>query len=203
MRILVDIDGVTVDIVKKILTRLNAHFGTNFKHEDIVMWGFFGSPQATNPNSFLNEEQQRFIQALMSENGFVRNLELIPHVKEELEKIVNNRCEVTWLTAPWPHSETWIEDRTAMVKEQLGHISTDIVFSWEKEKTPGDLLIDDNPEFLLKWLEKNYKGYRTGHQALLFKQPWNEVKGKELGLPFMDGWKDPILARTIACRVFR
>lgn len=203
MKILVDVDGVTTDTVKKILTRLNNHFGTNFKHEDITMWGFFGSPKGTNPDSFLNEEQQIFVQNLMAEPGFVRDLELIPHVEEVLLALSKRRCEIVWLTAPWPHSETWIEDRTAMIHEKLGHISKNIVFSWNKEETPGDLLIDDRPEFLVQWLEKNYKGYKWGHQVLLFKQPWNEITGKELNLPFMDGWKDPILAQTIACRVLR
>lgn len=200
MKILVDMDGVTVNMVDKLLNKLNGHFDTNFKHEDITEWNFFSEGSTF---ALLTEEQKQFARKLLDEPGFCRDLELIPHVDEILSGLVKSGCSVTWLTAPWKTSKTWIEDRKAMVMEKLAHISTDIVFSWNKEETPGDLLIDDNPEFLLKWINKNFKN-RAHSQVLLFKQPWNANFGEDNKIQFMDGWKDKVLSHAVvAHRIFR
>jgi len=202
MKILIDIDGVTVDFVSKILERLNKQFGTEIKHEHITEWDFF-----SNKSTFelLTEEQKKFTRDLMCEEGFAGNVELMPHVKETLEALVKNGCEVVWLTAPWNSSKTWVEDRTKHIHETLGHISKNIIFEHNKEEIEGDLLIDDRPENLLKWIEKNYKGHKShAHQVLLFKQPWNEKLGEKHSIPFLNGWKDKKLSHTVlAHRIFR
>jgi 5'(3')-deoxyribonucleotidase len=193
MKVLVDIDGVTVDLVKSILTRLNQKFGTDFKHEHIRTWDFFSSKSTYN---LLSEEQKQYVREIMCEPQFASNVDLLPAAKKGLEKVKRNGCDITFLTAPWKDSPTWIEDRRAHLTKELGHISTDIVFSWNKEETPGDLLIDDNPAFLRLWLHANHKAHKQGDQVLLFNQPWNQDNNTD-NFTVMNDWNDPILLNTI------
>lgn len=181
MKILVDVDGVTVDMVTKILKAINWEFGTFYRYKDIRDWNFFS--EGSNYDLLTNTQKQ-FTRTLLDTPGFCRELELIPHVNETLSKLVQHGHEVTWLTAPWKSSETWIDDRREMLLEKLAHVSSDIVFSWNKEETPGDILIDDSPEFIKKWLTKN------SGRTLLFRQPWNEDFGVKHNFTFLDSWKD-------------
>lgn len=181
-------------MVSKIIQALNDAFGANFKNDDITEWNFFSEGSTC---TILTQEQQNFVRHLLNEPGFCRDLKLMPHAEEVLSQLSKSGCKITWLTAPWKTSPTWIQDRTDMIMEKLSHISTDIIFSWNKEETPGDLLIDDNPEFLLKWLNKNYKAHIHGPQIFLFKQPWNIKFGEEHKLSFLDGWKDKKLAYAV------
>lgn len=199
MKILVDVDGVVVDLVAPILDKLNEKFGTNIEHEDIRTWDFFSHKSTYE---LLSPEQKKYVQELMCEPGMASNVELIPGVKEALETLVKHGCEIVFLTAPWKDSKSWIDDRTKHLNETLGHISKEIIFSWNKEEVDGDLLIDDNPAFLRLWLHKNNKPWKKGHQVLLFKQPWNEDTNID-GFSYMDGWKDAILGNTVALRILR
>lgn len=198
-KILVDIDGVTVDLVKPILDRVNGQFTTNFKHSDIRTWDFFSSKSTYN---LLTEDQKAFVREIMCEPKFASNVELIPGVVEALQNLKDRRCDITFLTAPWKESPTWIDDRRDFIVSKLGHISQDIIFSWNKEETPGDMLIDDNPAFLRLWLHKNYKSHKWYDQVLLFNQPWNEDNNID-NFTVMNGWNDPILHQTLTRRILR
>lgn len=190
MKILVDVDGVVVDLVAPILDKLNEKFGTNFEHEDIRQWDFFSSHSTYD---LLRPEHKVFVRELMCKPGMASDVQLLPNVKETLETLVKHGCEIVFLTAPWKDSPTWIEDRTKHLHKELGHISKEIVFSWDKENTPGDLLIDDNPAFIQKWAQKHLSSI-----GLVFSQPWNEDSCDEFKR--IKDWKDPKLGHIVAMK---
>ena len=180
MKILVDIDGVSGDLVGEVLDRLNERRDMKFTHEHITEWNFF------HPDSdIFNDEELADVNEIFCQEGLTNEIKLMPGIKETLEKLVKEGHEIVWLTAPWKLSKTWCYDRTVWIERELGHISKNIIFAWNKECIPGDILIDDNPEFLMKWKKHNLMG-----QTILFKQPWNIKVGKEQGLHFMNDWND-------------
>src|SRR3990167_2168837 len=180
-KILVDIDGVMCDLVGEVLNRLNKRLGTKFKQDKIKEWNFF-APESV----IFTEEEMRHINEIMKEEGLTNECSLITDAKETLEKLKEQGHEIIWLTAPWKHSKTWCYDRTLWIERELGHISKNTIFAWNKEDIPGDVLIDDNPEFIMKWQNK----HSSKGLAYLFRQPWNVEKGEKEELVFLDGWKD-------------
>ncbi len=193
-KILVDIDGVSCDLVGEVLDRLNKRLETKFKHDHITEWDFF------NPdNNIFTEDELLNIRDIFKEKDLCFQVNLIDGVKETLEELQKDGHQIIWLTAPWRDSPTWCYDRIRWIDKHLGHISKNIIFAWNKEEIPGDILIDDNPEFLKRWEDKNF-----GKKTLLFRQPWNIKVGKENNFTFLNGWKDETLKHTIfTTRIFR
>jgi len=182
MKILVDIDGVVCDLVGEVLDRLNKKIGTKFKHDHITEWNFFHE----NSQVF-TEDELKVVKEIFNQEGLTNEVSLMPGAKEILEELSAKGHEIVWLTAPWKHSKTWCYDRTLWIERNLSHISKNIVFAWNKEDIPGDILIDDNPEFIEKWRKNN-----TG-LTFLFRQPWNIKVGLENDMKFLNDWNDKIL----------
>ena len=180
MKILVDVDGVTCDLVGELLKRLNKRLGTMFKHDHITEWDFF-----SEDSEVFTEDEMLNIRDIMKEEGLVNESPLILGAKETLEKLKARGHEIVFLTAPWKHSKTWCFDRIQWIEREFGHISKNIIFAWNKECIPGDILIDDNPEFVMKWLNSN-----PNSQAYLFRQPWNIEEAAKQDLKMLYGWED-------------
>lgn len=194
VRVLVDVDGVIVDSVKKMLSKVNSRFETKYTHDDIVIWSFFGGPGKVNPDSFMPIEHQLYIHEIMEEPGFAGDMEFIEEAREALSFYKDYGCDIVLLTAPWSKSKTWQEDRTGHLQPHLGHIYSEIIYSWDKENTPGDILLDDNPAFIEKWAAKH-----LGSKGLIFDQPWNR---NHTGFERIKGWKDRRLAEIIVSKRF-
>lgn len=193
LKILVDVDGVVCDLVGEVLKRLNNRLGSSFTPEHINKWDFFDKDSGV-----FKESELQHIREIFAEEGLTNESPLIKGCKETLEKIAADH-EIVWLTAPWEDSKTWCYDRTKWIKRELGHISKKIIFTWNKEEIVGDLLIDDNPDFIKRW-EDNL--YNCNGRGLLFKQPWNIQIGIDNSFVFLDDWEDSMLSFLIDDQIF-
>ena len=185
LKILVDVDGVSCDLISKVLDKLNDRNHTNYCHDDITTWDFF-----TSGTTIFSENDLNVIRDIFCEEGLTKNISVMPGLLNALEKVAADGHEIIWVTAPWKLSKTWVYDRTIWIEKELGHISKKIVFTWNKELVEGDIIIDDNPEFIKKWeaVPMNCNG-----RGLLFKAPWNIKVGIDDAMVFLDNWEDSML----------
>lgn len=163
MKILVDVDGVVADLVTPILNRVNDLTNSKVEYKDITKFYFF------NPkNKILNSDQCKIAHDTISQPGFHDLLKVMPGAKKGLKQLTDRGHEIIWVTAPWRYSKTWCWERTIWLKENFGAEPENIIFTSRKELIPGNILIDDNVEYLEAWQKTNFSGI-----ALTYDQPWN------------------------------
>ena len=103
----------------------------------------------------MTKEQSAVFWQLISQKGFFLSLPLIQGAKEALENLVRYGLDVWICTKPYsdPPERTYcIDDKTAAIERDFGRApdstlwSDKIIFSDDKTKDDGVVLIDDNPD---------------------------------------------------------
>ncbi len=159
-RIYIDVDGVLADFVARILYNYNTKNGTSYTHEDVTDWGFTDILKGENWRTYLDDRFWADLPALQGASPLMlavratgRPYAFLTMLPDGTGLSVEGRREwldkwFTWFDNDKP-SELMI---VAARKELVVH--------------PGDLLIDDNPEFI-KAVKNN------GAEGFLLAQPWN------------------------------
>jgi 5'(3')-deoxyribonucleotidase len=127
MLYLVDMDGVITDFVGAVCEEHN----DNVRPEDITKWDLseFG---------IKNETWQK--------PGFFRNLKPFAGAVETLWKM-HQLGDKLWIVTNAMGIDYIEEEKAAWVREHIPFVRG-IVFTDQKHTVPGDVLIDDSPEFL-------------------------------------------------------
>jgi 5'-nucleotidase len=151
MRLLIDMDGVTADLLTPWIQWINENFQDNqlnrhtleaagvhpgklghFKVTDITQWD-------TGKATGLGPEVFKFFET----PGMFASLEPIPHAVEVLEALHKEGHEIHFVTA----SSTGHEDKLAWVRKHTPFIMPNRVqFVQEKHIVDGDVLFDDRPD---------------------------------------------------------
>lgn len=157
--VLIDLDGVVADFTSACLFIANQYAGTNYTPADVTEWEIFNLPG-------LREVEDRTWKTI-SEPGFARMLAVYPGAREGVEWL-KSKGPVRILTSP-VISPTFMFDRVRWVEKELGIGWKHIIYTYSKELVTGRGLIDDKPENILAWTDRN-----TG-PAVLWAQPYNQA----------------------------
>jgi len=149
MRILLDCDGVLADFVGSVLGRLP----WVLKHEHVTCMDIQKSLDlGPTYTAMLNHELRR--------QGFASLIRPL-HGSKKFVRELKKRGEITVVTRPMTDSPTWVWERVGWLYKHFG--LERIEFTDRKDLVPGDVLIDDDPENLVR-----FPGRR-----ILLDQPWN------------------------------
>lgn len=173
MRILLDCDGVLADFVGGFLKTLRDIDGVPRTHEDVTQY-------AIEEALGLTPETTASVHAQISQRGWCLGLQPIIGALEGVKALREAGHDLVVVTAPWPKHETWHWERLRWL-EELGFEEKSVVFTKRKELVTGDLLLEDNPKILNRWMQ-SHANQRTG---ILFDQPYNRHVHL---MPRMFGW---------------
>ena len=158
----IDVDGVMLDFISKIVQQANTLLGdTYYEPKDVVefdMYEALGLPQWCRDA----------IDASVDTPGFCASIEPYPGAVEGLAEI-RKFADVVALTAPWD-SDWWHREREKCLVEKLGFTRKQIAFADGelKQHFAADAFVDDKTSSVVQW-----KTRRAG-TAILFTRPWNE-----------------------------
>lgn len=129
--ILIDMDGVVVDLMGELATR------TTLYHP-ICKWNFFGCCMPLSAAHILNTDTTVF-----------KNAPAIPGAIEGVKQL-SDRYNVRFVSTPW---EANPDSASAKIRWLTNHgfDHHQIILAWDKTKIQGDLLIDDKPGLTGPW----------------------------------------------------
>lgn len=133
-RLLIDMDGVLCDLVKKWFSVYNTEHRDTLQPEQMVEWG---------PHIYARKGKA--IYRYLSKPGFFLDLEPIPGAVEGVRKLVDLGHDVVVVTAA-RHGH---RDKLDWVQKNLPFLDyRHVVFAHRKELVRGDVLFDDAPHNL-------------------------------------------------------
>lgn len=183
--LLIDFDGVIVDLTGHILNRINDKFNTKYKNSDISVWEFHkhGSPV------FKKDEHRQMAEDLFVEQGLTSELPFVDGSLAALEALQKSeKYSIIFVSVPYDLSPTWCYDRTKWFKKSfLKDISRELIYTASKHLIRGDILIDDKPSNIVNWNKTIYSEFPDKY-GILLNQPWNK--------DFISGPKEPFLLRA-------
>lgn len=149
-------DGVCADFVTPVLEMYNNDYNDNLTPKDITEYGMA---------SCVKEECGRNIFKYFHTRGLFSNLPLIPGAKEGIIKLQEAMFDLVFVTKPVGHSLSCVAEKQSWVDKHFPEIGSDnMVFTGQKHRVIGNVLIDDMPE--------NHKLFNG--KRILFDQPWNQ-----------------------------
>lgn len=172
MRILVDMDSITVNLMKSWLGAHNEAQGDDLTVDRIKTW-----------DTHLYAKGGHAVYDVLKKPGLFREAEPLPGALEGIWTLQERGHDVFLVTAaefPGNFSEKveWVRDRLPSVGKRR------LIFAHEKYLIPADALIDDGPH--------NATAYRLHHHAakiLTIEYPYNkDCPAYSLIAP---DWKDP------------
>jgi 5'-nucleotidase len=133
-RLLIDMDGVLCDLVKKWFAVYNAQHHDTLRAEQMREWG---------PHVYA--KRGRAIYRYLSQPGFFLDLEPLPGAIEGMHQLVKCGHDVVIVTAA-RHGHA---DKLSWVRKNLPFFDLhQVVFAHRKELVRGDVLFDDAPHNL-------------------------------------------------------
>ena len=154
MKIGIDIDGVISDFVKDFIIVVKKEYGLDLREQDIYAHDLFLVLGITE------EEAMELIR-----KNLIRDLDLIPGVKESLDKL-RNENEIYLLTARPDDlnniTKDWLK-RKEIPYDELIHLN-----EGEKHQVNLglDIIVEDNLKDAIRWLNKSNK-------VIILDHPWN------------------------------
>ena len=158
--ILIDLDGTVCKFVDAVLEMYNNDYNNNLTAEDITDYGM---------ETCVKKECGRLIFKYFHTRGLFSNLALEAGAKEAITILHEQGHDLIFVTKPVGHSLSCVAEKQSWVDKHFPFIGHDnMVFTSQKHRVRGDILIDDVPENLVK-----FPGTR-----ILVNQPWNKYTPK-------------------------
>ena len=146
--LLIDLDGIVVDMIPPWLKRYNARTGENVQLSDVVEY-----------DMGLVCKNQRVLYDILNEKGFFYNMEAMPGAVACLQTLANDGYDVVILTQPPENAGSAISDKQRWIKDRFPSFNLkNMIFCSRKELIAGDLLFDDRPAHLEHWSAANPNG---------------------------------------------
>lgn len=171
--VLLDMDGVAVNFIEGCRPAAERMLGRSFHHDDIDQW-------LIEKALGLNEEQTKELYRDVMSEGWCRALPAYDQAKESIAKI-REFATVIPLTAHFHDSKTWAWERDEWILEHLGIPKVDVIHTHRKFQVDGEVLVDDKPEHLERWLAR-----RPDCRGVLFRRRYN-VNSSWRG-PVVEDW---------------
>jgi len=162
--IVIDVDGVIVDVMPNFIEKINAHFGTTYLDSDITS---FHLDQVLPPDQF------DFMMNLWSTDTLYDNLTVEEDVLSALDKM-KGFARLVACSSPMPGH---IRSKYEFI-EKLGFSRDDIVLTKGKDILKADIRIDDHTENLTDPESFN----------ICFAKSWNTFWDEKDG-PRTDDWE--------------
>ena len=150
---LVDVDGVLADFVGATLDIIEAEFGERFDRSVVTKWNLFECFDVAGRHP---KEYSRVCSRYFEKPGFAQTgLRPIVESVVGFKKLRTVAEDVYIVSAPWITSTTWTYYRTLWLKQNFDIDADHIVYTSSKHVVAGDVLIDDNANFIDNWSRSN------------------------------------------------
>lgn len=169
--ILVDMDEVIADLIPEWFSLYNKLFNDNITIKIATEW---------DTAKIVKPECGTKIYELLKTPGLFRYLKPKPHSQEVIQRLIDNGFEIVIVSdSPMGHSHSEFsveqfkfgnptDDKRAWLQENFPMIpSKNVVFTSQKWRVYGDILIDDKPETYEIFEQLNRK-------VILIDQPYNK-----------------------------
>ena len=184
-RLILDMDGVLVDLLPTYLDYYNILFGDNIKSSDIKNWRI---------KEYVCDKAKPYIENIFKLPKFYENLE--PTMPAQgLDNIlwqIQEHYDIIVVTDPFVKEDKFRFDIIEQKKQWIAtHLNTlnnvPKFFTGNKGLYEGDVMIDDNPEHLYSFLKTNPNGL-----AICFNTPVNLNADLPENIIRVDGWIDVV-----------
>jgi 5'(3')-deoxyribonucleotidase len=168
LRILVDIDSIVADTLPYWLDRIGKDTGVYAKVEDITLWDMAKCPPLT-------QVDPRSIFGVLQDPGFIENIPPISGAANVLELLKNDGHEIYLVTAR--HGPVSMPETLNWIRKHLPFLSAEkqVVFLYDKNLIPADIIIDDKAETVEKYVASHPKAW-----GMAIEYPYNaHLKGRE------------------------
>ena len=178
--IIFDVDGVLIDFVEHLLKLCNEDspeldFPT---FEEVTQYDFF---------SVFDKKQVQVVLRILGSDAFWKTMEARPGAAKVLRTLRQYGYRVLFVTRPCNEYLPWLQVRRKQIEELFdGHVS-DIVYTVAKEVVAGELIVEDNPEHVRRWMDANPE-----KPALMFTHAYNK-DFKPRHVEHIAAWNDKTL----------
>lgn len=155
--LLLDVDGVIADCSKAVHVFAETLFQRSLP--DPGLWVVWEHDEAM----CLTPEESRHFHLRAQSSHFPWSIGLYPGAAELIEQL-KEKFDVCFVTAPWRGNNHWVPARD----ELLRPFELPIIYTSEKHRIIGDILVDDKPATIERG--GPWRGY-------LYSQPWNHKCG--------------------------
>lgn len=157
--VLIDMDGVIVDLLGQWLNYINKTFQTDYKTEDCTDWDM---------RKNVNDKYHDYVWGMLDIDGFYETPNPIEGAIRTIKRL-NETYDVYIVTHQW--TRTAYSEKYKWLEKHLPFLSSDqYVFTGAKYLVQGDYLIEDNISNLYKWIEHGDADIK----GILFDQPYNQ-----------------------------
>ena len=175
MKLLIDMDGVIVDLNKGFREAFHKMYpGIELPEPNRENYGFYGHyPQ----------ELHSYMDQVVNSEGFNTNLPIMPGAKEALEELVQ-KYDLFICSTPSMTNTNCAMEKYDWVKKHFGQEwLKKIILTYDKTIVDGDILVDDKP-FIKGVQEPNW-------EQILYTQPYNKYFKDRRRLTW-DNWQEVI-----------
>lgn len=157
--LLFDMDGILVDSLTDWLSEYNMMYNDNLKKENIKDWDI---------SLFVKKECGKKIFDILKKPGFYRYPKPMEHSQEVIQRLVDKGFEIVIVSDSPPgdaecdrrldstKTSNPADDKRKWLQEYFPMIPKDnVVFTAQKWRVIGDILIDDKPSTFEKFKEEN------------------------------------------------
>lgn len=173
--VLLDCDGVLADFTSLALSLIEEETGIVYRPEEIPRWDVFES--LGHPELWEEFEKKASVP------GLCAGMDLIPGSLSGVN-LLKKHCEIYIVTAP-VDAMPWMYERAHWIEENFDIPRHNVIFAHAKHCVKGDIFVDDKPDNVTKWAEKNPKGL-----AVLWEHPYNTHVALPNGIIRTSDWKE-------------
>lgn len=171
MRIVVDMDEVLAQFIKKTLHRWNSINGTSFTREDITCWRM----ENVLGRDITGRSADGLIDEWLAEPGYYEDLEPLPGAIESVQQLMDRGHDIVIATSvPEVALHAYDGKRKWMRRYFPKWSMKSFIASSRKGLVGGDILIDDGGHNITDWCAQG----KTG--GFLFDAPWNRDVGQRI-----------------------
>jgi uncharacterized HAD superfamily protein len=193
MKIAIDLDEVTVDLLKEVNEYYNNKHDTDFKLSDFHnydWWEIWGIPLDDAVNefySFMESPESRKIQPIY---GAIESIEKL-RSQNDVVIITARQNEIKEMTLEWVQEYIPGLEKHTYFTNHLSRISKHVKKSEIALELNVDLLIDDQ-------LRNAYDCAENGIKVLLYNQPWNQNLQLNKNITRVYSWKNALQMLNIS-----
>lgn len=172
-RIILDVDGPLTDFHAKARLHIIEELGYDIPIHHFREWDFTAVLESRVERDHMN--------GVVARPGFATSMIPKPEAVAAVFRMRELGHDILFATSPHLTSPTWIEERTAWLKEHFVAADEEIAHIHKKYFLGGDVFIDDKPSHVERWSSRNPEG-----AGRLFRYFYNE----DSVLPFVSSWAD-------------
>jgi 5'(3')-deoxyribonucleotidase len=145
-RLLLDVDTVLANFLKRAIDELNAITGKSYTTADMTEWDIFECFD-------VSDEVERLVYDRLNQPGVCESLEVLPGAQEGVA-MLENVAQIYIVTSPM-RGKTWTREREEWLWKHFKIPTKRVIHTSAKYAVSGDYLVDDRPSNVIRWLESH------------------------------------------------